>query len=88
MLFRSWAPPVDERMVGLRIIYNFKVKGNDNKNHKEIRKGEVIDYDIASEGLVTVRWDDNKIDDVVLRKKLFQKAYYDGWFIEHVIKYF
>ena len=48
----SWAPPVDERMVGLRIIYNFKLKGNDNKNHKEIRKGEVIDYDIASEGLV------------------------------------
>ena len=85
---RLWAPPVDEQMVGLQIIYNFKFKGNDNKNYKEIRKGEVIDYDIASEGLVTVRWDDNTIDDVVLREKLFQKPYFDGWLIEHVIKYF
>lgn len=84
----SWAPPIDERMAGLRIIYNFKLKGNDNKNHKDIRKGKVIDYDIASEGLVTVRWDDNTIDDVVLREKLFQKPYFDGWLIEHVIKYF
>ena len=64
------------------------IKSNDNKNHKEIWKGEVIEYVIASEGLVTIRWDDNTIDDVVLHKKIFQKPYFDDWLIEQVIKYF
>ena len=59
------------------------------KFEAEQEKTNKQNYNINSEGSATVKWDNNTInDDIVLQEKSFQKPYYGGWFIEHVIKYF
>ena len=58
---------------------------------KEHCKGAIIAIADEFNNLVTVKWDDNNDDtqsNIELSEKKFKKFVYDGWFIEHVPKYF
>lgn len=80
------APVIDDRMISCCVSTVCRVNGV-----KEHCKGKVIANADEYNNIVTVKWDDNNDgtwSNIELSEQKFKKFVYNGWFIEHVPKYF